>query len=121
MKADTSEKGLEALIVADMTGQVTTPAGLTWRLGEAGDFDRAWTVDLVQLRNFLATSQPSVATALELNADTPTRQKFLARLQGEISKRGVIDVLRRGIKHGPHAVMLFYGSPSEGNPKAVGC
>ncbi len=31
----------------------------------------------------------------------PARQKFLARLQGEITKRGVIDVLRNGIKHGP--------------------
>ncbi len=27
------------------------------------------------------------------------RQKFLARLQGEITRRGVIDVLRKGIKH----------------------
>ncbi len=27
-------------------------------------------------------------------------RKFLARLQGEISKRGTIDVLRHGISHG---------------------
>jgi type I site-specific restriction-modification system R (restriction) subunit len=48
-----------------------------------------------------------------------TRQKFLARLQGEITKRGVIDVLRSGIKHGAHHLDLFYGTPSPGNPKAA--
>src|SRR5690606_35077130 len=47
------------------------------------------------------------------------RQKFLARLQGEIGKRGVIDVLRHGVKHGPHEAALFYGTPSPGNAKAA--
>ncbi len=31
----------------------------------------------------------------------------MARLQGEVTKRGVIDVLRHGLKHGPHDVMFF--------------
>ena len=56
------------------------------------------------------------AEALDLSDDSPTRRKFLARLQGEISKRGAIDVLRYGIKHGPHHIDLFYGTPSPGNP-----
>jgi len=46
-------------------------------------------------------------------------QQFLARLQGEIAKRGVVDVLRTGIKHGPASVDLFYGTPSPGNATAV--
>ena len=29
------------------------------------------------------------------------RLKFLARLSAEIGKRGVIDVLRKGVEHGP--------------------
>ena len=29
------------------------------------------------------------------------RKKFLARLSSEIGKRGVIDVLRKGVEHGP--------------------
>ena len=33
-------------------------------------------------------------------------------------KRGVIDVLRNGVKHGPHHIDLFYGTPSPGNDKA---
>lgn len=48
-----------------------------------------------------------------------TRRKLLARLQGEITKRGTIDVLRHGIKDGPHHVDLFYGTPSPGNAKAA--
>jgi type I restriction enzyme R subunit len=63
-------------------------------------------------------TQPEVAEALDLNDDGPTRRKFLARLQGEITKRGTIDVLRHGIKHGPHQLDLFYGTPSPGNAKA---
>ncbi len=34
-------------------------------------------------------------------------------------KRGTIDVLRHGIKHGPHHLDLFYGTPSPGNAKAA--
>ena len=55
---------------------------------------------------------------LAADEDGPVRQKFLARLQGEITKRGVIDVLRSGIKHGAHHLDL-YGTASPGNPKAA--
>jgi type I restriction enzyme R subunit len=133
MKTDTSEKGLEALIVADMTGHAAVIAGVgfseapepfiglhNWLLGDPKAYDRAWTVDLVQLRTFVAATQPPLLAAFDLDQDSPTRQKFLARLQGEIGKRGVIDVLRHGIKHGQHDLDLFYGTPSVGNPKAAG-
>ena len=49
---------------------------------------------------------------------SPTRRRFLARLQGEITKRGTIDVLRHGIKHEAHNLDLFYGTPSADNPEA---
>src|SRR5205807_6984115 len=42
----------------------------------------------------------------------------LARMQGEITKRGTIDVLRHGLKHEQYHVDLFYGTPSAGNEKA---
>ncbi len=129
MKSDTLEKGLEALIVAGMTGHAgpTASGGRSqapnspdaWLPGDAASYDRAWTVDLVQLHAFLAATQPPLVAALDLPNDSPTRYKFLARLQGEIGKRGVIDVLRHGIKHGQHDVDLFYGTPSPGNQKAA--
>ena len=41
-----------------------------------------------------------------------------AWLQGEIAKRGTIEVLRHGIRHGAHDLDLFYGTPSPGNEQA---
>jgi type I restriction enzyme R subunit len=112
MKTDTSEKGLEALIV----GYMTTSGG--WIAGNSKDYDRSYAVDLKQLRTFIAGTQSPLLEAFDLDNDSPTRQKFLARLQGEISKRGVIDVLRHGVKHGAHSIDLFYSTPTLGNSKA---
>jgi len=125
MSSDTSEKGLEDLIVTALTGGTNRVAEATalyggggWILGDWREYDREYCVDLAQLSAFLQETQPEAAAALDLGQDGPTRRKFLARLQGEITKRGTIDVLRRGIKHGPHPIDLFYGTPSPGNVQA---
>lgn len=134
MKTDTSETGLERLICIALTGSPCDPGtvqtgvagessapygGSGWIGGDPNDYETEYCVDLVQLRAFLRATQPKVAEALDLDQDSPTRHKFLARLQGEISKRGVIDVLRRGVKHGPYHIDLFYGTPSPGNTAAA--
>ncbi|MHB1344047.1 MAG: type I restriction endonuclease subunit R [Thermoleophilia bacterium] len=111
MATDMSEKGLESLIVRELNA-----AG--WICGVPENYDREYCVDLAQLTTFLRETQPETAEALALTDDSPTRRKFLSRLQGEITKRGTIDVLRDGIKHGPHHLDLFYGTPSPGNSKA---
>ena len=132
MNTDTSEKGLESLIVAAMTGipveaPLKEPAvshfavaygGGGWIAGSSDDYDREFCVDLPQLRTFLIETQPNIAEALDLDHDSPTRRKFLARLQGEISRHGTIHVLRHGVKDGPNHIDLFFGTPSEGNEKA---
>jgi type I restriction enzyme R subunit len=131
MTTDTTEKGLETLIVEAMTGTKADPAqtdmgkeptalygGTGWILGRWQDYDREYAVDLVRLTAFLNATQPELVEALDLGNASPTRQKFLARLQGEVTKRGIIDVLRKGIKHGPHHLDLFYGTPTPGNTKA---
>jgi len=105
MKTDTSEKGLEALIVDSMTA-----AG--WIAGNPNEYDRSYAIDLVQFRAFVGATQPPLVEALDLEKDSSTRQKFLARLQGEITKRGVINVLRHGVKHQAHSLELFYGTPT---------
>ena len=133
MTTDTTEKGLESLIVAALTG-ATEPSPCPpdevcepplpfeipcWIQGDPKDYDRGYAVDLIQLKQFLQATQPLVVPSLDLDSDSPTRQKFLARLQGEIAKRGTIDVLRNGIKHGPHHIDLFYVIPSPDNNKAI--
>ena len=136
MTTDTTEAGLEDLIVASLTGLPlgavrASPAqgveagpqpyvGLhDYRLGDPKAYDREYAVDLQQLTAFLASTQPAAAEALALEADGPTRRKFLSRLQGEVGRRGVIDVLRHGVSHGQHHLSLFYGTPSRGNATAA--
>ena len=132
MTTDTSEKGLEELIVRAMTGrtdvlspehvaaETSTPVagGTGWLLGDAAHYDREYAVDLVQLRGFFLATQEPLVEQLALATDGPTRRDFLARLQGEVSKRGVIDVLRHGIKHKQYEIDLFFGTPTPGNAKA---
>lgn len=132
MNTDTSERGIERLICTALTGLPCDAAmaggivaearssygGAGYVCGDPADYDREYAVDLEQLATFLRTTQPDVIGALDLGNPSPTRQKFLARLQGEIAKRGVIDVLRQGVKHGPHHLDLFYGTPTPGNVKA---
>jgi len=59
-------------------------------------------VDVAQLSPFLESTQEDAADALDLPNDSPTSLRSLARLQSEIARRGTIDVLRKGINHGPH-------------------
>jgi type I restriction enzyme R subunit len=89
-----------------------------WIGGNPNEYDRGYCVDLSQLAAFLQHTQPEAAESLNLGQESPTRRNFLARLQGEISRRGTIHVLRHGIKHGPHQLDLFYGTPTPGNQKA---
>ena len=127
---DTSERGFERLICAALTGAPCDPPqggmvrerpaeyGAGWICGDPQDYDREYCVDLAQLSAFLHATQPVAAESLDLGQDSATRRKFLARLQGEVTRRGTIDVLRKGIKHGPHQIDLMYGTPSPGNEKA---
>ena len=92
--------------------------GVGWSCGNPHDYDREYCVDRVQLAAFLNATQPEAADSLALDENGPTRRKFLARLQGEITKRGTIDVLRHGVKHVAHHLELFYGTPSAGNEQA---
>ena len=131
MTTDLTERGLERLICTALTGDPCDPpahgtvgepppgyGGVGWSPGNHHDYNREYCVDLVQLRTFLHTTQPDSAPALRLDENCPTRRKFLARLQGEVAKRGTIDILRNGIKHGPHDLDLFYGTPSAENETA---
>lgn len=110
---DTSEKGLETLIVEFLVNE----AGYVQ--GSNNDYSREHVIDLAKLRAFLEATQPETAEALALDQDSPKRTQFLHRLDAEIAKRGVIDVLRKGIKHGAVSLDMFYGTPSPGNPRAA--
>lgn len=134
MPTDTSEKGLEALIVTALVGSSQPgPSGAAalhdllpgastpphYVAGNSLDYDRDHAVDASKLLTFIESTQPEIAAELNLAVEGPSRHQFLDRLQGEIAKRGVVDVLRKGVKHGPLHVDLFYGTPTPGNTRAV--
>jgi len=134
MTTDTSEKGLETLIMRHMTGVdafSVTPglvaekpdaAGAGYFAGSPKDYDRAHALDVPQLFAFLRATQPEAFKKLAMlstdDAKDINRLKFLARLSADIGKRGSIDVLRKGVDHGPVHFDLFYGTPSPGNARA---
>ena len=136
MTTDTSEKGLETLIMRHMTGEdglAVIPnmaaerppppyGGTGYTAGSAKDYDRAHALDAPQLFAFLRATQPDSVKKLALadakDAKDINRLKFLTRLSSEIGNRGVIDVLRKGVEHGPVHFDLYYGTPSPGNAKA---
>ena len=108
---DVTEKGLEALIEAALIDRY-------WLPGSPEDYLRSECVDLSHLRAFLEATQPDTAAELSLESDSPTRRRFLDRLKREITSRGIIDLLRIGIRHGQHNITLFYGTPSPDNTLA---
>jgi type I restriction enzyme R subunit len=130
---DTSEKGLEQLIVRHLAGiseyppvpantvqepvSVYAPGGYV--LGRASDYNRDVALDTVQLLAFLQATQPKAVETLELAAEGIKRTQFLHRVQGEIAKRGVVDVLRKGVSHGPVTVDLYKLLPTPGNASAA--
>ena len=75
MTTDTSEWGLETLIVEHMTGRRSTAPSVggmaedpepftglhNWLLGDPQDYEREYCVDLAQLATFLRATQPEVA------------------------------------------------------------
>ena len=87
MTTDTSERGLEDLIVRAMTGhtdllspehvatETSAPVagGTGWLLGDPHHYDRDYCVDLVQLRGFVAATQEELVDALSTSAPTGRR------------------------------------------------
>jgi type I restriction enzyme R subunit len=112
MATHLNEESLETLFVRQLT-----EAG--WSFGAVVDYERGYAIDLYQLAAFLETTQPNLVEALSLREATPTRHQFLSRLQGEISRHGVVHVLRKGIQHCQHHADLYFPAPSRGNEKAA--
>ncbi len=109
---NTKESGLEALIVKWMVEQNG------YEQGTNADYNREYAVDETRLFRFLQDTQPDVLEKLGVFKSALKKKQFLNRLQGEIAKRGIIDVLRNGVKIYPANLIMFYLTPTENNTKA---
>lgn len=112
MISNTREQGLETLIVnwlAEHNG---------FEQGTNKDYNREYAIDETRLLRFLETTQPKQVEQLGIHQNDLKRTQFLNRLSGEIEKRGVIDVLRNGVKIYPANLVMFYMTPSDKNAAA---
>ena len=109
---NTKENGLEALIEDWLVNHNG------YEKGSNPDYNKEYAIDETRLFRFLQDTQPDQMDKLGVfNSDIKKRQ-FLNRLQSEIIKRGIIDVLRNGVKIYPADLILFYLTPSEKNAKS---
>ena len=109
---NTRESGLEALIVDWLVKHNG------YEQGTNADYNREYAIDETRLFRFLQDTQPDAMEKLGVFKADLKKKQFLNRLQGELAKRGIIDVLRNGIKIYPVDLIMFYLTPTENNAKA---
>lgn len=109
---NTKENGLEALIVKWLVDHND------YEEGTNADYNKEYAIDETRLFRFLQDTQPDQMDKLGVFKSEQKKRQFLNRLQGELVKRGIIDVLRNGIKVYPVDLIMFYLTPTENNVKA---
>lgn len=109
---DTKESGLETLIVKWLVEHNG------YEEGSNADYNKEYALDETRLFRFLKASQPDEMDKLGVFVNEQKKRTFLNRLQSELAKRGVIDVLRNGVKVYPADLIMFYLTPNENNQVA---
>ena len=111
MTTDTSEKGLEETIES-----VLLNSGYEKRTSK--DFNTDYAIDEGMLRTFLeSTQRDKVQRARIYDSEVNTR-KFYERLRGQITQRGIVDVLRQGVEHNATKFILYFPTPLDANLQA---
>lgn len=109
---NTKENGLETLIVKWLVEQNG------YEEGTNADYNKEYAVDETRLLRFLQDTQPKEMEKLGVFKSDTKKRQFMNRLSGEIAKRGIIDVLRKGVKVYPADLIMFYLTPTENNQQA---
>ena len=107
MPTDTSEKGLETLIEKYLLEQNGYFRGMP------SDYSADYALDCDKLEAFLwDTQEDKVQKAVDFK-NPHIRHSFFDRLKNEITKRGVIDVIRKGYNYNTTHFDMYYPLPSE--------
>ena len=112
MATNVKESGFESLIVQYLC------ENCGYEQGSNDDYNKEYAIDEVRLIRFLEATQPEEMEKLGIRKSHQKYAQFLNRLQGEITKRGIVDVLRNGMKIYPASLVMFYVTPSEKNEAA---
>ena len=82
------------------------------------DYDRSLCLIKSQVIEFIKTTQPDKWDQLTQIYDVDTENKVLSRISSEISKRGVIDVLRNNVvDRGIYLDLCYFEPKSDLNPE----
>lgn len=107
-----SEKSLEDIIVEHLVNVNGYEQG-DGRIS-SNDYNTTYAIDDKRLESFLRNTQPDLVRTSRIFDNAVNRRKFLERVRDEITKRGVVDVLRKGIKHLSNSTFFLYSPyPSE--------
>lgn len=108
---NTKENGFETLIVKWLTEHNN------YEEGSNADYNKEYAIDETRLLRFLRDTQPTEIAKLGVDTSETKKRQLFNRLSSEITKRGIIDVLRNGIKVYPADLIMFYLTPTENNQK----
>ncbi len=85
---------------------------------DPGTYDKTLCLIPAQLIDFIQETQPKTVQKLELQYGPETEKRLIKRVSSEIEKRGVIDVLRNGVKdRGCHFHLVYFQPKSGLNPE----
>lgn len=114
MSTDMSERGLEILIERSLIEDAD------YTKGKPSDYDRTYCTDKVQLLEFLRITQPQAVAKLTTIYGTQFEEKLLKRIFDQIKSRGIVEVLRNGVKAQEVSLTLYYKQPaSQLNREAI--
>ena len=107
-----NEKSLEDIIVDHLVHVNGYEQG-DGKIG-SNDYNTTYALDDRRLEAFLRATQPDLVRTSRIFDNDVNRSKFLGRVRDEITKRGVVDVLRKGVKHLSNPTFFLYSPyPSE--------
>ena len=102
---DTSERGFQKFIVKYLTD---TTFGHRYIETTPAEFDREFCINTNQVLAFVEATQKEAYEMIQRKGERP----FLVRLDEKIKELGVVEVLRKGVKHFDKTIDLFYRKPS---------
>ena len=105
---DMSERGFQKSIA----GYLTQTNG--YRETKSKDYDKEFCINTAQLLEFIEKTQEDTYELIQRRG----KREFLVRLDRKIKEKGIVEVLRKGVKHLDKTVRVFYTQPvSELNPQ----
>jgi type I restriction enzyme R subunit len=99
---DTSEKGLQQLIVKYLV------TNNNFKETDSNEFDREFCINKADLMEFIKETQLDVYTQIQAKGE----RAFLVRVDKKIQELGVVGALRKGVSFQDKTVNLFYAEPN---------